>query len=37
MQSNQRKKIKSGFIGTKIFIGAVSLAGTLGIWNLFAV
>lgn len=35
MQSNIKNKRKNSFIGTKIIIGLVSLAGTFGLWNLF--
>jgi hypothetical protein len=36
MQSNQPKKRKNDFTGAKIIIGALSLAGTFGLWNVFA-
>jgi hypothetical protein len=36
MLSNPVKKRKTGLTGTKIILGMVSLAGTFGLWNIFA-
>jgi uncharacterized membrane protein YgcG len=36
MQANTSKPKKNRFIGTKILIGSLSLAGTVGLWNSFA-
>jgi hypothetical protein len=36
MQSNNQKNGSKKFTGTKIVLGALSVAGTFGLWNLFA-
>jgi hypothetical protein len=36
MQSNTSKPKKNRYLGTKILIGSLSLAGTVGLWNYFS-